>query len=34
MAYKLYRKAKIREVPLQKQIQWILFYVQEETADV
>ena len=34
MACKLYGKAKMREVPLQEQIQWILSYVQGETADV
>jgi len=33
-ACKLYGKAKIREVPLQEQIQWILSYVQGGTADV
>ena len=32
MACKLYGKAKMREVPLVEQIQWVLSYVQEETA--
>ena len=27
IAYKLYGKAKMREVPIKKQIQWVLFYV-------
>ena len=33
-ACKLYSKAKMREVPLEEQIQWILSYVQREAADV
>jgi len=33
-ACKLYRKARIREVPLEKQIQWVLSYVQRGLADV
>jgi len=31
---KLYLKIKIKEVPLKKQIQWILSYVQGESADI
>ena len=33
-ACKLYRKAKMREMPLVEQIQQVLFYVQGGTADV
>ena len=31
---KLYLRMKMREVPLEEQIQWILSYVQGESADV
>jgi len=31
---KLYRKAKMRGVPVEEQIQWILSYMQGEVADV
>ena len=31
---KLYGKAKMGEVPLEEQIQWVLSYVQEESADI
>ena len=34
MACKLYGKAKMRGVPVEEQIQWMLFYVQGRTADV
>ena len=33
-ACKLYRKAKIREVPVEKQIQWVLLHMQGGAADV
>ena len=33
-ACKLYGKAKMREVPVEEQIQWVLSYVQGGTADV
>ena len=33
-ACKLYRKAKMRGVPVEKQIQWILLYIQGGAADV
>ena len=33
-AYKLYGKAKMREVPVEEQIQWVLSYVQGRSADV
>ena len=33
-ACKLYEKARMREVPLKEQIQWVLSYVQEGLADV
>jgi len=33
-ACKLYRKAKIRGVPVEEQIQWVLLYVQGGTADM
>ena len=33
-AYKLYGKAKMREVPVEEQIQWVLSYVQSGAADV
>jgi len=33
-ACKLYRKAKMRGVPVEEQIQWVLSYVQEGAADV
>ena len=33
-ACKLYRKAKMRGVPVEKQIQWILSYIQGGVADV
>jgi len=32
--YKLYGKAKMGEVPLEEQIQWVLSYVQEGSADM
>ena len=34
MACKLYRKAKMRKVPVEEQIQWVLSYVQGGLADV
>ena len=34
IAYKLYVKAKMREIPLEEQIQCILFYVQGESVDM
>ena len=34
MAYKLYGKAKMREVPVEEQIQWVLSYVQGGSADM
>ena len=34
MACKLYRKVKIRGVPVEEQIQWVLSYVQGGAADV
>ena len=34
MAYKLYGKAKMREVPVKEQIQWVLSYVQGGSADM
>ena len=34
IAYKLYVKAKMREVPLEEQIQCVLFYVQRESVDM
>ena len=34
MACKLYGKAKMRGVPVEKQIQWVLSYVQGGVADV
>jgi len=33
-ACKLYKKAKMKEVSVKEQIQWVLSYVQEGTADV
>jgi len=33
-AYKLYRKARMRGVPVEEQIQWMLSYVQAGAADV
>ena len=33
-ACKLYGKARMREVPVEEQIQWVLSYVQGEAADV
>jgi len=33
-AYKLYGKAKIKGVPVEEQIQWVLSYVQRGVADV
>jgi len=33
-ACKLYKKARIREVLVEEQIQWVLSYVQEGAADV
>jgi len=33
-ACKLYGKARIREVPVEEQIQWVLSYVQGGTADM
>ena len=33
-AYKLYGKAKMREVPVEEQIQWVLSYVQGGAADL
>jgi len=33
-ACKLYRKAKMRGVPVEKQIQWVLSYMQGGAADV
>ena len=33
-AYKLYGKAKMREVPVEEQIQWVLSYMQGGSADV
>jgi len=32
--YKLYGKAKMREVPVEEQIQWVLSYVQGGSADM
>ena len=34
IACKLYGKAKMRGVPIEEQIQWVLSYVQGEAADV
>ena len=34
IACKLYGKAKMRRVPIEEQIQWVLSYVQGEVADV
>lgn len=34
MAYKLYIRMKMKEVLVEKQIQWVLLYVQENLADV
>ena len=34
IAYKLYVKAKMREVPLEEQIQCVLSYVQRESVDM
>ena len=34
IACKLYDKAKMRRVPIEEQIQWVLSYVQGEVADV
>ena len=34
IACKLYGKAKMRRVPIEEQIQWVLSYVQGEAADV
>ena len=31
---KLYRKARMRKVLLEEQIQWVLSYVQGESADM
>jgi len=31
---KLYGKAKIRKVPVEEQIQWMLFYIQRGLADM
>ena len=31
---KLYRKAKMREIPLEEQIQWVLSYIQGGLADM
>ena len=33
-AYKLYKKARMRGVPVEEQIQWMLSYVQAGAADV
>ena len=33
-ACKLYSKAKMRKVPVEEQIQWVLSYVQEGAANV
>ena len=34
MTCKLYGKVKMRRLPLEEQIQWILSYMQEGAADV
>ena len=34
MAYKLYIRMKMKEVLVEKQIQWVLLYMQENLADV
>ena len=34
MVCKLYGKAKMRGIPMEEQIQWVLSYVQGEVADV
>jgi len=34
MVYKLYIRIKMREVAVKKQIQWILLYIQEGSADI
>jgi len=34
IACKLYGKAKMREVPVEEQIQWVLLYMQGEVADI
>jgi len=34
IACKLYRKAKMREVLVEKQIQWVLSYIQGESVDM
>ena len=34
MAYRLYIKMKMREVAVEKQIQWVLSYVQDGLADI
>ena len=33
-ACKLYIKMKLRETAVEEQIQWVLSYVQEESADI
>jgi len=33
-ACKLYMKMKLREIALEEQIQWVLFYVQQGLADI
>ena len=34
IAYRLYIRMKMKGVAVEKQIQWILSYVQEESVDV
>jgi len=34
MACRLYIRIKIKEVPLEEQVQWILFYIQGGSADI
>ena len=34
IAYRLYIKMRMREAMVEKQIQWVLLYVQEGSADI
>ena len=34
IVYKLYIRMKIRKVLVEKQVQWILLYIQERSADI
>ena len=33
-AYKLFIRMRIRDIMVEEQIQWVLSYVQEESADI